>query len=220
MPTFLALLRGINNIGGAKRVPMAELRALLSGLGYTGVATLLNSGNAVFRAPGGTPAKHSASISAAIFAHFELEVPVIVKSASDLATILAESPIKAGAHEHSCFLVAFVQEPEALSSLAAIESLLVPPEQFAIGKSAAYLLCAPRISESKAGRALLGRLGKSSTTRNLATVLKLHALASGAVPNPSIEQTSSSRPRLRTATARVKRQTSELERPITNKDPA
>ena len=49
MPTFVALLRGVN-VGKAKRVPMAELRALLSGLGYTGVATLLNSGNAVFRA--------------------------------------------------------------------------------------------------------------------------------------------------------------------------
>jgi hypothetical protein len=32
MPTFIALLRGIN-AGKAKRVPMAELRALLSGLG-------------------------------------------------------------------------------------------------------------------------------------------------------------------------------------------
>lgn len=48
MPTFVALLRGVN-VGKSKRVPMGELRALLSGMGYTGVATLLNSGNAVFR---------------------------------------------------------------------------------------------------------------------------------------------------------------------------
>ena len=54
MPTFVALLRGVN-VGKSKRVPMGELRALLSGMGYTGVATLLNSGNAVFRARGGTP---------------------------------------------------------------------------------------------------------------------------------------------------------------------
>lgn len=49
MPIFVALLRGVN-VGKAKRVPMAELRALLAGLGHTGVATLLNSGNAVFSA--------------------------------------------------------------------------------------------------------------------------------------------------------------------------
>lgn len=51
MPKFVALLRGVN-VGGAKRVPMAQLRTLLSDLGYTQVATLLNSGNAVFGAPG------------------------------------------------------------------------------------------------------------------------------------------------------------------------
>jgi uncharacterized protein (DUF1697 family) len=177
MPTFVALLRGINNIGKAKRVPMAELRAVLSSLGYTGVTTLLNSGNAIFRAPGGTPAKHSANIAVAIRTQLKVEVPVIVKSASELAAILADNPITAGAHQHSRFLVAFVQNSKALSVLAAIEPLVVPPEEFAVGKRAAYMLCAAGIPESKAGRALIGKAGKSITTRNLATVLKLHALA-------------------------------------------
>jgi uncharacterized protein (DUF1697 family) len=176
MPTFVALLRGVN-VGKAKRVPMSELRALLSGLGYTGVATLLNSGNAVFGAPKGTPAKHAKNIAAAISTQLKVEVSVIVKSASELAAILAENPIKARADEHPRFLVAFVQDTEALSSLVAIESLVVPPEKYAVGKNAAYLLCAAGILESKAGEALLGKAGKSATTRNWATVLKLQALA-------------------------------------------
>ena len=176
MPTFVALLRGIN-IGKAKRVTMAELRTLLSDLGYTGVTTLLNSGNIVFRAPRGTPAKHAKNIAAAIYTQLKVEVPVIVKSASELAAILSENPVKAGADEHSRFLVAFAQDTKAASSLAAIEPLVVPPEQFAVGKSAAYLLCTAGILESKAGKALLGKAGKSATTRNWATVLKLHALA-------------------------------------------
>ena len=186
MPTFVALLRGVN-VGKAKRVPMAELRALLSGLGYTGVATLLNSGNAVFRAARGTPAKHSADIAAAISTQLNVEVPVIVKSASELATIVSENPVKPAADEHSRYLVAFVQDTKALSGLAAIESLAVPPEQFAIGKNAAYLLCAAGILQSKAGEALLGKVGKSATTRNWSTVLKLQALA-----NASNEQSSPS----------------------------
>jgi uncharacterized protein (DUF1697 family) len=156
---------------------MAELRALLSGLGYTGVATLLNSGNAVFRDLKGTPAKHAADIAAAISTQLEVEVPVIVKSASELAAIIAENPIEAGVEEHPRLLVAFVQDAKALSSLAAIEPLVVPPEQFSVGKNAAYLLCALGILESKAGDALLGKAGKSATTRNWATVLKLKALA-------------------------------------------
>ena len=176
MPTFVALLRGVN-VGKAKRVPMAELRALLSGLGYTSVATLLNSGNAVFGARRSTPARHAKNIADAISTQLKVEVSVIVKSASELAAILAENPIKARADEHSRFLVAFVQDTEALSSLVAIAPLVVPPEKYAVGKNAAYLLCSAGILESKAGGALLGKAGKLATTRNWATVLKLQALA-------------------------------------------
>jgi len=176
MPTFVALLRGVN-VGKAKRIPMGELRDLLSGLGYTGVATLLNSGNAVFGAQRGTPAKHAAEIAAAISTRLKLEVPVVVKSAGELAAIVAQSPIKAEAEEHSRFLVAFVQDSKALSDLAAIESLVSPPEQFVLGKHAAYLLCPRGILESKAWEALLGKAGRSATTRNWATILKLLTLA-------------------------------------------
>ena len=175
MPTFVALLRGVN-VGKAKRVPMAELRALLSGLGYTDVATLLNSGNAVFCATKGTPAKHSADIAAAISSRLKVEVPVIVKSAGELATIISENPIKAGTDEHPRLLVAFTQDTKALSSLTAIQSLVTPPERFAVGKNAAYLLCPAGILQSKAWAALLGKVGKTATTRNWATVLKLQAL--------------------------------------------
>ena len=178
MPTFVALLRGVN-VGKAKRVPMADLRALLSGLGYTNVATLLNSGNAVFGSSKGTPAKLASDISAAIEKKLKVAVPVVVKSATELDSIVAENPIKAGADHHSRLLVAFVQEPKALAGLAAaIKTLVDPPERFAVGKNAAYLLCANGILESKAGVALLGGAGQAATTRNLATVLKLQALKS------------------------------------------
>jgi len=177
MPKFVALLRGVN-VGTAKRVPMAELRALLTRLGYSNVSTLLNSGNAVFDSTKGAPVKHAAGIAAAIAGQLNVEVPVIVKSAKELAGIVADNPIRPEASVHSRFLVAFVQDTKALSSLAAVESLVVPPEQFAVGKHAAYLLCANGILESKAGTALLGRAGREATTRNWATVLKLHALAS------------------------------------------
>lgn len=176
MPTFVALLRGVN-VGKAKRVPMAEFRALLFGLGYTSVATLLNSGNAVFTAPSATPRRHAADIASAIASKLKVEVPVVVKSAKELSAIIADNPIKAEASEHSRLLVAFAQDSKAISGLIAIESLVVPPEQFSVGKNAAYLLCAKGILESEAGSALLGKAGKFATTRNWATTLKLQALA-------------------------------------------
>jgi uncharacterized protein (DUF1697 family) len=177
MPRFVVLLRGVN-VGKANRVPMAQLRSLLTGLGYSDVVTLLNSGNAVFRAGKGSPAKHAADIAAAISSELKIEVPVIIKSADELAIIVSANPLAPAAQDHSRFLVAFVQDAKALSGLAAIESLVVPPERFVVGTHAAYLLCANGILESKAGKALLGKPGKAATTRNWATVLKLHALAS------------------------------------------
>jgi len=178
MPAFIALLRGIN-VGKANRIAMADLRALLEGLGCTGVTTLLNSGNVVFRAVRGTPAKHAADITAAIASQMQLNVPVIVKSAQELDAIASGNPWASTAPDPSRLLVAFAQDLKALGSLDAIGPLVVAPEEFLIGPHAAYLHCIGGILESKAGKALVGKAGQAVTTRNWATVLKLQALASG-----------------------------------------
>ncbi len=176
MPVFIALLRGIN-VGKAKRVPMAELRALLAGLGFKEVATLLNSGNAVFRAAKGTPGQHAAAIAAALADQLHIEVPVIVKSALELDSIVVENTLAGAAADPSRLLVAFTQDQKSLAHLVFINALVAPPEQFVIGANAAYLVCATGMLASKAGEALLGKVGKAATTRNWSTVLKLHALA-------------------------------------------
>ena len=179
MPVFIALLRGVN-VGKAKRVPMAEFRKLLEAIGYTSVVTLLNSGNAVFRAPAGAPKKHAADIAAAILRKLKVDVPVIVKTATELAAIVAESPFAVEESERSRMLVAFTQDREGLASVSSIASLVSPREKFLAGRHAAYLYCVDGILESKAGAALLGKAGKSATTRNLATTLKLCELANAA----------------------------------------
>jgi len=177
MSTFLVLLRGVN-VGKSNRVPMAAFRTLLGELGYTNVVTLLNSGNAVFHAAKGTSAQHAADISTAIESKLKIEVPVIVKSANELAAIVSENALAAGAQDHSRLFVAFVQDSKGLTGLAAIAPLVAPSEQFVVGKVAAYLHCVTGILESKAGKALLGKAGKAATSRNWATVLKLKALTS------------------------------------------
>jgi uncharacterized protein (DUF1697 family) len=179
MPTFVALLRGIN-VGKAKRLPMEALRTLLGELGYVGVSTILNSGNAVFRATAGTSAAHASKISAAIASKLRIQAPVIVKSARELNAVVAENQLATSAADHSRLLVAFVQDAKALPELDAITQLVAPLEEFVVGKHAAYLHCVTGILESKAGAALLGKVGKAATTRNWATVLKLQALASEA----------------------------------------
>ncbi len=83
----------------------------------------------------------------------------------------------ARADEHPRLLVAFAQDAKSLSDLMTIKPLVVAPEKFAVGRSAAYLFCAKGILQSKAAAALLGKAGRRATSRNFATILKLEALA-------------------------------------------
>jgi uncharacterized protein (DUF1697 family) len=175
MPRFVALLRGIN-VGKAKRVPMAELRELLTSLGYRNVRTLLNSGNAVFEGPARAAAGHASRIRAAIAERMNLEVPVIVKSAEDIAAACAENALLGKATDHARLLAAFAGREEDLRALEALAPLVKPPERFLVGKHAAYLWCPHGILESRVTEALLGKVGRAATTRNWATVTKIAAL--------------------------------------------
>lgn len=191
----MALLRGVN-VGKTKRVPMETLRGLLTGLGCTQVRTLLNSGNAVFQAPGPPSAARAAGLAAALVAALRLElgfeVPVIVKPARDWAAIVGGHPFArasaatpGGAEpDPSRLLVAVSQQPADLQALKCIEALVSAPEGFAVGPAAAYLHCPGGILDSTAAKALLGKMGQAVTTRNWATTLKIQALLQGLGQTP------------------------------------
>ena len=136
MPTFVVLLRGVN-VGKAKRMPMETLRQLLTDLGFSGVRTLLYSGNAVFHAQGASAAVHAKAIAQALSDCLAFEVAVIVKSAKQLDAIVGENPFAEAVTDHSRQLVAFTQEERSLSALVSIETLVMPPESFVLGKYAA-----------------------------------------------------------------------------------
>lgn len=176
MPSrYAALLRGVN-VGGAKRVPMAEWRALLEAMGCAKVRTLLNSGNAVFESPLRSPAMLEAMIHGSLARALGVDVPVIVKPRKTLAAIVAGNALAAKATDPSRLLVAFTRDAESLAALSVVAPLAKARERFHLGEHAAYLWCAGGILESEAAKALLGTAGREATTRNWATVLKLQAL--------------------------------------------
>jgi uncharacterized protein (DUF1697 family) len=155
---------------------MAQLRELLDGLGFSGVRTLLNSGNAVFDASARSTRALAATIHAQLLEQLGVDVPVVVLTAQALQAAVAGNALQVAEDHPSRLLVAFAQEPAALAGLASLKPLVRPPERLAIGANAAYLYCAGGILESRAGAALLGKAGQAVTTRNWATVLKLSAL--------------------------------------------
>jgi uncharacterized protein (DUF1697 family) len=172
----IALLRGVN-VGRAKRIAMADLRALIEDLGFTDTRTLLNSGNAVFRAARPDVAKIATAIEAGIRVRCGFSAAVVVVTAGDLDAIIEENALHHIAADPSRYLVAFVAAPTALQQMQALSKLAWAPEAVAIGRKAAYVWCAGGIADSKVVQAVARATAEGVTTRNWATVLKLQTLA-------------------------------------------
>lgn len=176
MTPCIALLRGIN-VGRAKRIAMADLRALLEGLGFSGVRTVLNSGNAVFCAPPADVDRIAQDIETAIARQLGLRVPVIVLTAAALDEIVAARPPDHASGDPSKCLVAFVPGAAALATAATLCDTSWAPDRYAVGRRAAYLCCADSLLTSPLAQAFTRAMGAAVTTRNWATVCKLQAAA-------------------------------------------
>jgi uncharacterized protein (DUF1697 family) len=175
MPRYVALFRGIN-VGKAKRIAMVDLRALLGRLGYADVATLLNSGNAVFTGNTEPAATHAARIREAVHAKLGVDALVVVKSAREVAAIVAGNVLEKHATDDSRLLVAVTGDAHRLTTVRGLMRRPWGAERVHVGKHAAYLWCADGILESTVLGAVLKGLEGTATTRNWATLNKIHAL--------------------------------------------
>ena len=91
MASHVALLRGIN-VGGRNKVPMADLREVVTSLGHTGVTTYIQSGNVLFSTAETDTAKLAAALETAIGERFGIWASVVVLSRDELAALLAGNP--------------------------------------------------------------------------------------------------------------------------------
>ena len=86
----IALLRGIN-IGPRQRVSMPDLRALIEGLGYTDVETLVQSGNVVFTSRA-APATLEKKLEDEIEKQLGVDPKVVVRTRDELAVAIEANP--------------------------------------------------------------------------------------------------------------------------------
>lgn len=170
---YVALLRGVN-VGRAKRITMADLRALVETLGHREVRTLLNSGNVIFTAGPGRTDLVARAIESALFERVGFESRVTVLEAARFAQVVAENPFRDDAIDPSRLLVAFPRDPvRARARLASLARQEWTPDRFALGEHAAYLWCVDGITESELLKHVGRALGDGVTTRNWATVTKI-----------------------------------------------
>ncbi|MFC8371554.1 MULTISPECIES: DUF1697 domain-containing protein [unclassified Streptomyces] len=178
---YAALLRGIN-VGGSRKVPMAELRALMDGLGHDGVRTHLQSGQAVFTATHGDEESLAAELSAAIERHFGFAVDVIVRDHAYLKGIVDACPFPAGELEPKQLHVTYFSAPVTPGRFAEIDRQAYLPEEFRLGDRALYLYAPNGLGRSGLAEHLAKpRINKGvvATSRNWNTVRRLVELTEG-----------------------------------------
>ncbi|WP_030313603.1 DUF1697 domain-containing protein [Streptomyces sp. NRRL B-3229] len=173
--TYAALLRGIN-VGGSRKVPMADLRTLMEGLGHSGVRSYLQSGQAVFTADHGDEESLAAELTGAIEKRFGFAVDVIVRDHAYLRAIADDCPFPAGDLEAKQLHVTYFSAPVDADRFAEIDQAAYLPEEFRLGDRALYLYVPDGLGRSKLAEHLSKpRLNKGviATSRNWNTVVKL-----------------------------------------------
>lgn len=175
--TFIGLLRGIN-VGGRNRVAMADLRTLLSGMGYDSVRTHLQSGNALFESADADASRLAADIEHEVAASLGVASRVIVRSADELGALIAGNPFVDDEDDLAKLHVAFLAvTPDS----ARVAGFAVPEggsERYSLTGRDLYLHYPHGYGRSKLDLAFLERrLGVVATNRNWRTVTKLHELA-------------------------------------------
>ena len=168
MTAFVALLRAVN-VGGTGKLPMRDLSALCSAQGFEKVRTYIQSGNVVFHSP--LPERTvAARLESALRDHMEKPVGVLIRSASELKSVIDANPF-----------------PTANPSRVGVLFLPKPPPGDALGG----LACPANEEVSAIGREVfvhypdgMGRsklkfppLLTSGTMRNINTVRALAAMA-------------------------------------------
>ena len=178
MTTHLALLRGIN-LAGHKQVAMADLRGLLTGLGFTDSQSLLQSGNLVFRGGSRTGARLESFLEAAAKTGLRLETDFFVRTAQEWKAIVSRNPFRAEAErDPGHLLVLCLKDAPAAADVRALQAAITGPEVVHAEGAHAYIVYPDGVGRSRLTHTLIERkLGTRGTGRNWNTVLKLEALA-------------------------------------------
>ncbi len=172
---YAVLLRGVN-VGGRNKIAMADLRRILTELGYADVQTHLQSGNGVLSCEL-PPATLASEVRTALDAQLGLRCAVLIRTGADLAEVVAGNPLGREPDNPSHYFVAFLSAAPDPGAAARLQDQDFGPDRAWIAGSHGYMWCPNGMAETKLTYALLEkRLGVVATARNWNTVRKLAEL--------------------------------------------
>jgi uncharacterized protein (DUF1697 family) len=167
MTAYVALLRAVN-VGGTGKLPMAELKAMCEAAGFERVRTYIASGNVLFASDKSEHAVRAA-IEKPLEAYAGKPVGVLVRSAAEMADLLARNPFSDRPGNRTVAL--FVDGPLPPDALDAARN--VKDEEMRLGKRAIYIFYGNGMADSR----LSIPAGKAGTARNMNTIAKLAEMA-------------------------------------------
>ena len=174
MVKHIALLRGIN-VGGHRRIPMQELRALTEEAGFHDVRTYVASGNLVL-ASEGTANFIEATLERTVEERFGFAVDVVARSKDQWADYLNSNPFGIeGERESNLVMLCIGKQPATDESAAAVRVRASGNERVELRGDALWLYFGDGSGRSRMG------VGPSTgvwTTRNLRTVRTIAAMLS------------------------------------------
>lgn len=177
MTTYLALLRAVN-VAGHKQVAMADLREMLSQIGFTGIQSVLQSGNLVFRGTARTVAALERLLETEAQRRLGLETDFFVRTAQEWQSVVARNPFRKEAESDPGHLVvmALKRAPDG-KDVMALQAAIAGAEVVRADGRHAYIIYPNGIGRSRLTTALIDKkLGTRGTGRNWNTVLKIAAL--------------------------------------------
>ncbi|SFI56150.1 DUF1697 domain-containing protein [Bradyrhizobium sp. Gha] len=167
MTAFVALLRAVN-VGGTGKLPMTELKVMCEELGFGAVRTYIASGNVVF-----TSRKSESAIKAALekrlHAHAGAPVGVLVRSAAEMARVLADNPFPKMAPNRTVAI--FLDKAPPADTLAGIRGR--KGEEIKLGRREIYVHYGDGMGTSK----LAIPAARAGTARNMNTIATLVKMA-------------------------------------------
>lgn len=171
MNVYIALLKGIN-VGGHRKIPMAELRELLSTSGLQNVQTYIQSGNVLFESSKNDIRILETLIQKAILNRFGFEVVVLVRTRSDLKRIFDDCPFQEEKKKASYFTMLRDIPDQELVKVASEK--IYEGEEYKILNDCIYFYCYKGYGQSKFNMNFFERKLKTiGTSRNYKTMIKL-----------------------------------------------
>jgi|WetSurMetagenome_2_1015567.scaffolds.fasta_scaffold00172_22 uncharacterized protein (DUF1697 family) len=176
MTTYIAFLRGIN-VGGNKPMKMPHLVSALESLKFTNVRTYLQSGNVVFDALQGDSAAITFAVEKKLHGAFGWEIPVVVRTARELAKILGSNPFLSTVQPEYLYVTLLAQSP-GKKEAAGLALPAEKGEEFKILGKEIFLILPHGYGRTKlSNNSFEKKLGCAATTRSWKTLSALAEMA-------------------------------------------